>query len=110
MRTLPEEDAVEVFRRVRNGSNAGAIVSHIKDGNLLLQLQLVPESRFRYDLPYSRDIAASLLSSGSLHLDSLLSEAASQRAMHIQSHATAATDLTSRRLLTESIPSEYQNQ
>ena len=36
MRTVPEQDAMELFHRVRTGADAGAIVNHVKDGNLLL--------------------------------------------------------------------------
>ncbi|KAF2647340.1 hypothetical protein K491DRAFT_772515 [Lophiostoma macrostomum CBS 122681] len=60
IKTLPEQQAVEVFHRVRAGADANAIVNNVKDGNLLLQLHLVPETRFRYELLYSRDMLASL--------------------------------------------------
>lgn len=66
MRPLPEQDAVELLGRVRAGGDAGAIVNHVKDGNLLLQMRLVPETQLRYELPYSREIPALLLTSGAL--------------------------------------------
>ena len=70
----------------------GAIVNHVKDGDLLLQLQLVPETRLRYELPYSRDMPSLLLTSGSPYLESLIYEAASQRALQSQVHKTIATE------------------
>jgi hypothetical protein len=91
MRTLPEGDATELFRRVRAGGDAGAIVNSVKDGDLLLQLHLVPETRLRYELPYTRDMPAFLLTSGSPYLDSVIYEAASQRALQSQVHGSAAT-------------------
>src|SRR3712207_6263205 len=60
MKTLPEQDAVDLFKRIRAGGDVAAIVKHVQDGDLLLQLQLVPDTRFRYELPYSRDMPASL--------------------------------------------------
>lgn len=89
MRTLPEQGAVELFRRVRASGDFKATLTHIRDGDLLLQMHLVPETCLRYELPYSRDIPSSLLASGSPYLDSMIYEAASQRASH--SHIPPAT-------------------
>ena len=57
---------------------------------LLLQMHLVPETRLRYKLPYSRDIPESLLTSGSLYLDSMIYDAASQRALQLRHKAHVA--------------------
>lgn len=46
---MPEEDAIEVFRRIRAGGDIGAILNHVKDGNLLMQFSLTPEIRRQYD-------------------------------------------------------------
>jgi hypothetical protein len=78
IKTLPEQDAVGLFRRIRDGGDVGTILRHVRDGDLLVQLHLVPETRHRYELPYSRDIPASLLTSRSPYLDSLLYNAISQ--------------------------------
>lgn len=110
MRTLPEGDAVELFRRVRAGGDAGAIVKNVKDGNLLLQLHLVPETRLRYELPYSRDMPALLLTSGSPYLDSSIYEAASLRGLPSQSRGTAATEPENHIFPTERSSSEYESQ
>lgn len=91
MKTLPEQHAAELFLRVRAGGDIAIILKQVQDGNLLLQLQLMPETRFRYELPYSRDMPASLLTSGSPYLDSLIYEAAPQRASQLQAHMSAAT-------------------
>jgi hypothetical protein len=66
IRTLPEQDAIDLFRRVR-------------DGDLLLQMRLVPETRLRYELPYSQDFPARLLVSGSPYLDSTIYDATLQQ-------------------------------
>lgn len=92
MRTLPEQDAFDLFRRVRAGGDAGSILSHTRDGDLLLQMRLVPETRLRYELPYSRDFPARLLVSNSPYLDSIAFEAASQRAPHLGVSEVTATE------------------
>lgn len=91
MRTLPEQDAVELFRRVRAGGDLEATLNHVRDGDLLLQMHLVPETRLRYELPYSRDIPALLIASGSPYLDSMIHEAALQRVSHSHIPHTTAT-------------------
>jgi hypothetical protein len=92
MRTLPEQDAVELFRRVRAGGDLEATLNHVRDGDLLLQMHLVPEIRLRYELPYSRDIPALLMASGSPYLDSTIYEAASQRVLHSHILHTTVTE------------------
>ncbi|CAI6315083.1 unnamed protein product [Periconia digitata] len=110
MRTLPEQDATELFLRVRAGGDSATIVKHVQDGNLLLQLQLVPETRFRYELPYSRDMPALLLASGSPYLNSLIYEAASQRALHSHAHGSAATEPNHRVFPAEYASSENRSE
>lgn len=85
-------------------------MNSINDSNLLLQLHLVPETRLRYALPYSRDMPASLLVSGSPYLDSLMYEAASQRALHSQVHEPAATEPNHDVFPAEYASSEYQSE
>lgn len=87
MRTLPEQDAVELLRRVRGG-DPGAILNHFRDGDLLLQMRLVPETRLKYELPYSRDMPAILVASGSSYLDTTIYESIIQRASHTEISAT----------------------
>lgn len=101
IKTLPEKDALDLFHRVRAGGNAQAIVNNVKAGNLLLQLHLIPETRLRYELPYSRDMPASLATSGSPYLDSFIYEAASLRSPLLRSGEGTAT---------EPRPSEVQSQ
>jgi hypothetical protein len=47
-----EGEAAAIVKRIRSGAPPEHIVRQIREGNLLLQLQLVPETRFRYDCPY----------------------------------------------------------
>jgi len=91
MRKLPKQDAVALLHRVRAGGDIVAIVKHVQDSDLLLHLQLVPETRFQYKLPYSRDMPTLLSNSGSPYINSLIYEVASQRVLHSQAHGFAST-------------------
>ena len=79
MATLPEEDAVVLFRRIREGAESGAVLNQFRTGDLLLQMHVVPECRFEYTLPYSSDIPMRLLTSRSPYINSKILEAASHR-------------------------------
>lgn len=64
-----------IFRRARAGHDVRNILNHIKDGNLLLQLHLVPESRLRYEFLYNPNMPPNLRQgNGNLYLDSLVYE------------------------------------
>src|SRR5690349_11179421 len=52
IRDVSEQEAAAIFRRVRTGVDVEAIVNQVRDGNLLLQLALQPETRRRYEFPY----------------------------------------------------------
>lgn len=82
MANLPEEDATALFRRIRAGEESETVLKQFRDGDLLLQMQLVPETRLEYKLPYSREFPTVLSSSGSRYLDSKIYEAAFQRPLH----------------------------
>lgn len=77
MKSMPDADALDVLRRLRSGSSPESILNTFSDANLLLQVALVPESRFRYDYPYGLRIPPSLVFANNAYLDSLLYEAAS---------------------------------
>lgn len=61
LRKLPEGEAQHVLKRLRSGTDVGALVSHIRDGDLLVQMALEPESRFRYDFPCRPEMPEELL-------------------------------------------------
>ncbi|KAL2261349.1 hypothetical protein VTK26DRAFT_4346 [Humicola hyalothermophila] len=52
LQSRPEQEAEEVFRRIRTGADASSILRHVNYGDVLVQLALVPEARFRYEFPY----------------------------------------------------------
>ena len=92
MKTLPEQDAVGLFHRIRDGGDIETILRHVRDGDLLLQMHLIPEARLRYELPYSRDMPAILLTSESPSLDSIIYKAASQRTLRSKIVKASATE------------------
>lgn len=61
MKESSDEDAINILRRIRAGAEPEAIVRQIHDGNLLMQLSLVPETRRLYELPYTRKVPDFLL-------------------------------------------------
>jgi hypothetical protein len=61
MKSSSDEDAMNILRRIRAGADPEAVVGQVREGNLLMQLSLRPESRRRYDLPYITEMPAFLL-------------------------------------------------
>lgn len=45
LRTMSEQESAEVLRRIRTGASPEAILGQIKEGNLLMQLVLMPQAR-----------------------------------------------------------------
>jgi len=58
----------------------------------LLQMHLVPETRLKYDLPYSVNFPAALLASGSPYLTSPIYDSTSQHSIHTQEHGVPVTE------------------
>ncbi|KAK4120218.1 hypothetical protein N657DRAFT_531873, partial [Parathielavia appendiculata] len=61
IRQRPEAEANEIVKRIRRGEDPECIVRFIKEGDLLLQLALVPETRYRYISPFLEEMRASLM-------------------------------------------------
>lgn len=74
LQTKSETESLEILRRVRSGVDVGSILRHARDGDLLIQLSLAPESRRRYDFPYISDMPASILVQDNLYLHSFVYE------------------------------------
>ena len=75
IQTLPEKDAIEIFRRVRAGGNTESIVRHVQEGNLLMELSVAPDARLRYEFPYITEMPPALLTPENHYLKSLVYEA-----------------------------------
>jgi hypothetical protein len=63
LQSMPQRDAADVFRRIRAGANAEAVVQHVQDGNLIMELSVVPEPSSRYHFPYLDKIPSRLQNS-----------------------------------------------
>ncbi|KAF2096473.1 nitrate assimilation regulatory protein nirA [Rhizodiscina lignyota] len=75
LQTRKDADAVAIFRKIRQGENIESIVRHIGAGDLLLQLQVTPETRYRYEFPYSPHVPISMSTPNNPYLNTLIYEA-----------------------------------
>jgi hypothetical protein len=74
-RTMEREEVMKILPRLQAGESVEIILNLIKAGDLVLQLRTVPESRLRYDLPYSKVMPGGLLSSSSPYFGSIIYQA-----------------------------------
>ncbi|KAF9871476.1 hypothetical protein CkaCkLH20_11123 [Colletotrichum karsti] len=73
LQSMPEEQAMGVFQRIRQGKSPEELMSQIRDGNLLLQLSLSPETRLqRYTFPFLSSMPSFLMTPENLIVDSKL--------------------------------------
>jgi hypothetical protein len=93
LQTRSDKEAGEVFRRIRRGTDAGSILRHVNYGDVLVQLALKPEARYRYEFPYLPDMPPFLRQLDNPYLDSEVYEYAlrgapdpSQHPGHQQQH------------------------
>lgn len=75
MKSVPEKDARDILKRIRQGADVETLLNHMADGDLLLQLHVVPETRYRYKLPYISTMPANLLVGDNPYLSSFFYEA-----------------------------------
>ncbi|KAI9652806.1 MAG: hypothetical protein M1821_007804 [Bathelium mastoideum] len=74
LRDRPYLDATAILQRIRNGASPQAIIQQTEHGDLLLQLHLKPETKYRYDFPYISDMPALLTRSDNPYVNSLIFE------------------------------------
>ncbi|KAH7191735.1 nitrate assimilation regulatory protein nirA [Fusarium flagelliforme] len=72
----PEAEAKAIFDRIRAGADAQSILRQIRHGDILLQLHLEPETRYRYEFPYKSQFPEVLSAVNNPYLGSLLYEGA----------------------------------
>lgn len=70
LRVRPEKDAIEILKRMRQGMDTATILRHVTVGNIMLQLSLVPEARYRYEFPYMDEMPSFLTRRENPYLDS----------------------------------------
>ena len=74
LKTKPERDSLEIVRRIQRGASVETILRYVNDGDLLLQLSLLPETRRRYSLPFSKNLPPSLFRFSNPYLNSSVYE------------------------------------
>ncbi|KAK4163892.1 hypothetical protein QBC43DRAFT_54916 [Cladorrhinum sp. PSN259] len=72
LRTRPQPEVDEVVRRIRSGENPANIIRHVENGDLLFQLNVVPEARFRYEFPFRIALPARLQTEDNPYFGSLI--------------------------------------
>ncbi|KAM0561599.1 hypothetical protein ACHAPJ_002767 [Fusarium lateritium] len=70
MQTKTEEESLSILNRIRSGQDVRSVLRHLQDGDLLLQVALVPETWHRYKFPYHPEMPAFLLNSRNQYLQS----------------------------------------
>ncbi|KAL7936549.1 hypothetical protein V8C35DRAFT_295798 [Trichoderma chlorosporum] len=76
LKSLDDEEANHVWQRIRSGIDAATLLNHLKAGSLLLQMAVVPETRFRYEFPYRSEMPEYYLANNP-YMDSMIYGAAS---------------------------------
>jgi Fungal Zn(2)-Cys(6) binuclear cluster domain len=74
LQARPHAEANQIFKRIRNGADAESILRYIEEGDLLLQLSLVPETRYRYEFPFIQEMPTLLRRPDNPYLHSLVYE------------------------------------
>ena len=75
LKSASEQDAQHMLGKVRSGLDVDTLLSRVAEGDLLMQLSTVPETRYRYKFPYISTMPESLLIGHNPYLQSLIYEA-----------------------------------
>ncbi|KAF4333352.1 nitrogen assimilation transcription factor nit-4 [Fusarium beomiforme] len=89
LRNLPDEDAQDILRRLRSGSDPASLLNQVQAGDILLQMAVVPETRMRYEFPYRSEMPKEFKRDNP-YLNSLVYEAASLYSLQQTSEPTAS--------------------
>ncbi|KAF3034799.1 hypothetical protein E8E12_004503 [Didymella heteroderae] len=79
IQTRPDDESLEILRRIKMGADVESVLRHVRDGDLLVQLSIEPETRLRYQLPYMDSMPAFLLVPDNQYLTTPLYEATFKR-------------------------------
>ena len=70
MQSKSFEESKSILDRIRSGQDVRTVLCHLQDGDLLLQIALVPENRHRYSFPYHSGMPSFLLNNSNPYLQS----------------------------------------
>jgi hypothetical protein len=76
MQSRNDADAATIFQKVRRGADPRSLLQNIEVGDVILQLKVTPDTRFRFEFPWKAGMPESLLAHENPYLGSLLYEAA----------------------------------
>ena len=65
VRDRPHEEAMAIVSNIRRGDDPEDIVRRVEHGDVLVQMRLVPETRYRYEFPFRKEMPAFLVGGGS---------------------------------------------
>lgn len=74
IQTRSHPEALVILSRIRQGVAPAAILQQLTHGDLRFQLSLIPETRYRYEFPFVRDMPAYLLRPENRYLKSPIYE------------------------------------
>lgn len=105
LRNRPDQDAQDIFQRIRSGADIKTILNQVKTGDLLLQMAVEPETRFRYEFPYKSEFPEDYFINNP-YLTSLIYEATS---LYSTGHDSNYSPLPKTERLANLGSSEYQS-
>lgn len=74
LRSREDNDVSAILKRIRQGDDVETVARHLSYGDVLLQVALVPETRYRYVFPILTEMPAALNTPENPYLRSLLYE------------------------------------
>ncbi|KID87760.1 hypothetical protein MGU_04998 [Metarhizium guizhouense ARSEF 977] len=76
LKTVPTQEAHDILNRIRHGTDVVTILNHVRAGDVLVQMAVEPETRFRYEFPYKSETPQDYVQHNP-YLDSIIFEATS---------------------------------
>jgi hypothetical protein len=76
IQSRPENDARAIFNRVREGVDVRSVLQLVNTGDLLLQLQVMPETKHRFEFPYRSRMPTLLQTEDNPYIRSVIYEVA----------------------------------
>jgi hypothetical protein len=74
LQTREEKEVSAIVQRLRQSQDPDAIAKQLEGSDLLLQLHVAPETKFRFSFPYSRDMPRVLLTCDNPYLTAMIYE------------------------------------
>ncbi|KJK76000.1 hypothetical protein H634G_08757 [Metarhizium anisopliae BRIP 53293] len=94
LKTVPTQEAHDILNRIRHGTDVVTILNHVRAGDVLVQMAVEPETRFRYEFPYKAEIPQDYVQHNP-YLDSIIFEATSLYATGQDSTPSASSTTNS---------------